>query len=58
MTIEIGNAVKTPWGNGIVTRIYEANGFGRTGLKILMEHVDVEIDGSIRSMYRHHVTKS
>ena len=58
MTINIGDAVKTPWGNGIVTRIYKENGFGRTGLTLLMDCVDVEIDGAVRPMYFHHVTKS
>ena len=45
MTIKIGDAVKTHWGDGIVTAIYESNGIGRTGLKLLIEWIDVEIDG-------------
>ena len=55
MTINIGDNVKTRWGNGIVTRIYKENGFGRTGLSLLMDCVDVEIDGTVRPMYRHHI---
>ena len=55
MTINIGDAVKTHWGDGIVTAIYESNGFGRTGLKLLIEWIDVEIDGKEYQMLRHHI---
>ena len=55
MTINIGDAVKTHWGDGIVTAIYESNGIGRTGLKLLIEWIDVEIGGKVHQMLRHHI---
>ena len=55
MTINIGDNVKTHWGDGTVTAIYESNGFGRTGLKLLIEWIDVEIDGKEYQMLRHHI---
>ena len=61
MTINIGDAVKTHWGDGTVTAIYESNGFGRTGLKLLIEWIDVEIwddllgYGVVHQMLRHHI---
>ena len=55
MAINIGDKVKTHWGNGTVTAIYESNGFGRTGLKLLIEWIDVEIDGKEHQMLRHHI---
>ena len=55
MTINIGDNVKTHWGDGTVTAIYESNGFGRTGLKLLIEWIDVEIDGKVHQMLRQHI---
>ncbi len=55
MTINIGDNVKTHWGDGFVTAIYESNGFGRTGLKLLIEWIDVEIDGKVHQMLRQHI---
>ena len=55
MTIKIGDKVKTHWGDGTVTAIYESNGFGRTGLKLLIEWIDVEIDGKVHQMLRHQI---
>jgi len=61
MTINIGDKVKTHWGDGTVTAIYEHDGLTRSGEKVVNEWIDVEIwscllgYGVLHQMLRHHI---
>ena len=55
--VNIGDAVKTHWGNGIVIAIYKHDGQCRSGEKVVNEWVDVVINGSEYQIPSSHIVE-
>lgn len=54
-TVNIGDTVKTHWGDGTVIAMYKHEGLTRSGDKVVNEWVDVEINGLVCQMPPSHI---